>query len=138
MFKSAAPKGYNTVTTYLVVKNAQRIIDFTRKAFKAVVREHHLRPDGKLMHAEIQIGDTRLMIADIPRGSKAIPAMFYLYVSDCDAVYKQAIKAGGKSVRKPADQPYGDRSGAVRDAAGNQWWLATKLNPARKSRRKAR
>jgi len=122
----AAPKGYNTVTTYLTVKNALGVIDFAKKAFGAEVTEKHLQPNGKLMHAEIRIGDTRIMLGEASGQWKAMPAMFYMYVSDCDAIYKKAIKAGAKSVRAPADQFYGDRSGGVQDKAGNQWWVATK------------
>jgi uncharacterized glyoxalase superfamily protein PhnB len=122
---TAVPKGYNTVTTYLTVKGAVDVLSFMKKAFGAKVGEKHMNGDGTLMHAEAVIGDTRIMLGEACKGSP-MPAMLYMYVGDCDAVYKKALKAGAKSVMPPTDQFYGDRSGGVTDKAGNQWWIATR------------
>lgn len=123
--KTAVPKGYNTVTTYLAVKGANDVLSFIKKALGAKIAEKHMNDDGSVMHAEAIIGDTRIMIGD-PGPKDPIPAMLYMYVPNCDAVYKKALKAGAKSIMPPADQFYGDRSGAVRDKAGNVWWFATR------------
>ena len=79
-----------------------------------------LRPDGKIMHAELKIGDSVVMISDASEHAKATSAMLYVYVPNVDAVYQQALKAGATSIMEPADQFYGDRSGGVKDPAGNQ------------------
>ncbi len=134
---SAVPKGYSTVTTYVTAKGALGVLDFMKKAFGAKVSEKHLKDDGSLMHAEAKIGDTRIMLGEASKQWKAMPAMFYMYVADCDAVYKKALKAGAKSVREPADQYYGDRSGGVQDKAGNQWWFATRAKKAATKKKKS-
>lgn len=135
--KSAAPKGYNTVTTYLTVKGAGDVLAFMKKAFGAVVSEKHINDDGTIMHAEAKIGDTRIMLGEACQGGP-MPAMLYMYVPNCDAVYKKAIKAGAKSVMPPTDQFYGDRSGGVKDKAGNQWWIATRKEKVSKTELKKR
>ncbi len=76
------------------------------------------------MHAEVKIGDSIVMMGE-GADSKNFPGMLHLYMEDVDAVYQRAIQAGAKSLREPADQPYGDRSGGVEDAFGNQWWIST-------------
>jgi PhnB protein len=119
-----APKGYNTVTTYLAVKGADSVLAFIKKAFGAKVLKKHLHSKGNIMHAEAMIGDTRIMLGD-PGDRHPMTAMLYMYVPDCDTVYKKALKAGAKSVMKPMDMFYGDRSGAVKDKAGNVWWIST-------------
>jgi PhnB protein len=135
--KSAAPKGYNTVTTYLTVKGAGDVLAFMKKAFGATVSEKHVNDDGTIMHAEAKIGDTRIMLGEACQ-SGPMPAMLYMYVPNCDAVYKKAIKAGAKSVMPPTDQFYGDRSGGVQDKAGNQWWIATRKEKVSKAELKKR
>jgi uncharacterized glyoxalase superfamily protein PhnB len=121
----AVPEGYHTVCPYIVVAGVAQLIDFAKQAFDA--KEVHVskRPDGTIMHAEVKIGDSIVMMGESPE--KKFPAMLHLYVEDVDAVYQRALAAGAKSMREPADQPYGDRSGGVEDAFGNQWWLATHI-----------
>lgn len=119
------PDGYHTVTPYLVVDDASAILSFIERAFGGTVRSRYLSPDGRVMHAEAQIGDSRVMLGEASGEWPGMPAMLHLYVEDVDAVYRQALEAGATSVREPQDMFYGDRSGGVRDAAGNQWWLAT-------------
>ena len=119
------PDGFHTVTPYLVVEEVDKVIDFVKRAFAAKERFRHLRPDGKTGHAEVTIGDSIIMMGEAPEPSKAMAAMLYLYVNDADATYKQAVAAGGQSIMEPTTMFYGDRSGAVADPCGNQWWIAT-------------
>ncbi|MGH9380435.1 MAG: VOC family protein [Thermoanaerobaculia bacterium] len=121
------PDGYHTVTPYLLVEDAPGILSFIERAFGGKVLSRHLAPDGRVAHAEVQIGDSRVMLSEAREEWPAMPAMLHLYVEDVDAVYGQAVEAGGTSIREPEDMSYGDRSGGVRDAAGNQWWIATHI-----------
>ena len=120
------PDGYHTLTPYLVVDGAERIVKFMKDAFGAqFVFEPMKRPDGKIMHAELRIGDSVVMISDASERAKATSATLHVYVPDVDAVYQKALKAGGTSVMEPADMFYGDRSGGVTDPAGNHWHIGT-------------
>jgi PhnB protein len=119
------PEGHQTVSPYIVVPGIAKLIDFMKQAFEAKEIYASRRPDGSVMHAEMKIGDSILMMGEAPAGGKNFPAMLHVYVEDVDAVYQRAIQAGGKSLREPADQPYGDRSGGLEDAFGNQWWVST-------------
>ncbi len=120
------PDGYHTVTPYLTVRGAAKVIDFLAQAFGAErPTETIKRPDGSIMHAQVKIGDSRVMIAEENEMAKAAPATLYLYVPNVDSAYQQAIKAGGKSIMEPMDMFYGDRSGGVKDPSGNSWFLAT-------------
>jgi PhnB protein len=119
------PEGHHTVTPYIVVPGVSKLIDFAKQAFGATEVYVGRSPDGSVKHAEIKIGDSIVMMGEGGEGGKVFPAMLHLYVEDVDAAYQRAIQAGAKSVREPADQPYGDRSGGVDDAFGNQWWMAT-------------
>ena len=124
----AIPEGYHTITPYFAVRNAAGLIEFLERAFNAEVSERLAAPDGTVMHAQLKIGDSMVMIGHVPKEAdyKLMPAMLYMYVEDADAVFKKAVQAGGKVVMEPVDQFYGDRSGAVEDPAGNQWWIATR------------
>ena len=120
------PNGYHTVTPYLVVRGAAKTIEFMKKAFGAeALFEPLRRPDGLIMHAEVKIGDSPVMISDATEQHPPMPAMLHLYVPDVDAVFKRAVSAGGTSVMEPMDQFYGDRSGGVKDPAGNHWFIGT-------------
>jgi len=120
------PEGYHTLTPYLVVDGAEKIVQFMKNAFGAqFVFEPMMRPDGKIMHAELKIGDSVVMISDASERAKATSAMLYVYVPNVDAVYQKALKAGGTSVMEPTDMFYGDRSGGVTDPAGNHWHIGT-------------
>jgi PhnB protein len=119
------PDGYHTVIPYLVVPGVAQVIDFAKQAFGATEVYVFKRPDGTVQHAEIKIGDSTVMMGEGGPGGKHFPAMLYLYMENVDAVYQRAVQAGGKSIREPADQIYGDRVGAVEDAGGNQWWIST-------------
>jgi uncharacterized glyoxalase superfamily protein PhnB len=121
------PDGVHTVTPYLVVAGIPKLIDFLKQAFGAQEVGRMARPDGGIMHAEVQIGDSKVMMGT-PMGEwKAKPCSLYLYVEDVDAVYQRAIQAGGTSVGEPKDQFYGDRSGGVIDPSGNYWGIGTHI-----------
>ncbi|WP_028349011.1 VOC family protein [Bradyrhizobium murdochi] len=122
------PKGFHTVTPYLVVDGADKVIRFMKEAFGAEpVFEPMMRPDGKIMHAEFKIGDSIVMVSDSSERAQATSTMLHLYVPNVDAVYQKALKAGATSLMEPADQFYGDRSGSVKDAAGNSWHIGTHI-----------
>ena len=120
------PDGFHTITPYLVVDGAEKVIRFMKDAFGAQpLFEPMMRPDGKIMHAEFKIGDSIVMISDKSERAQVTSDMLYLYVPDVDAVYRKALKAGGTSLMEPTDQFYGDRSGGVVDPAGNRWHIGT-------------
>jgi PhnB protein len=121
------PDGYHTVTPYLVANGVPKLIEFLQQAFGAEEISRHTNPDGSITHAEVKIGDSRVMMGEASEQWKAMPSMLHLYVEDTDATYKRALEAGATSVREPADQFYGDRSAGVQDHSGNQWWLATHI-----------
>lgn len=122
----AVPEGHHTVCPYLVVSGVGKLIDFVKQVFGATEVYVSRRPDGTVQHAEVRIGDSIVMMGE-GANIKSFPAMLHVYMEDCDAVYHRAIEAGAKSVREPSDQPYGDRTGGVEDAFGNQWFIATHL-----------
>jgi PhnB protein len=125
------PEGLHTVTAQLILEDAASTIDWYRKALGATERMRALGPDGKVMHAEIQIGDTILMVNDPMGGAKSpktlggSPASLWIYVPDCDALFNRAASAGAKVVMPVADQFWGDRSGTLIDPSGFQWTIAT-------------
>ena len=121
------PDGLHTVTPYLVVPGVAQLIDFMKQVFDATEIRRMALPDGTVMHAEVRIGDSALMMGQAPGGYQALTASLYVYVKDTDAVYQRAIAAGATSLMAPADQFYGDRNAGVKDASGNTWWIATHL-----------
>lgn len=121
------PEGYSTITPYLLATDAGGLLDFLKRGLGATVKSSHNGPDGRIMHAELKIGNSMLMLGQAHGEWPAMPSMLYLYVEDVDGVYKQAIAAGGKSLREPTNEYYGDRSCGVQDAHGNQWWIATHI-----------
>jgi PhnB protein len=134
----ATPDGYHSVQPYVMFKNCAAAMAFYEKAFGAKERRRMARPDGRIAHAEIQIGDSTVMMADEAPEMDCFSAEHFggsavglhLYVDDCDAVYAQAIAAGAKSLFEPADQPYGDRMSGVGDPFGYKWWIATHIKDA--------
>jgi len=135
------PEGFHTITPYLVVDGAEKIIHFMKDAFGAQVAfEPMKRPDGKIMHAELKIGDSIVMISDPSERAQATSDMLHVYVPNVDAVYQKALKAGAIPEMEPSDQFYGDRTGGVRDPAGNRWSIATHVedvSPAELKKRAA-
>jgi PhnB protein len=129
-------RSYNTLQPYLIIKNCGVALDFYKAAFGATERMRATRPDGQIGHAEIQIGDTCLMMADehpeigafSPDHFGGSPVSLHVYVDDCDTTFRRAIAAGAKQDREPADQPYGDRMAGVLDPFGYKWWIATAIS----------
>lgn len=129
----AIPEGYHSVTPYLMVKGGAAAIEFYKAAFGAREVLRMGGADGKVHHAEIEIGDSRLMLADehpelqalSPKSIGGTPVSIHLYVEDVDATVARAVAVGGKLIREVADQFYGDRTGGVEDPFGHRWFVAT-------------
>lgn len=129
----AIPEGYHAVTPYLIIKGAAEALEFYKKAFGATELFRMAQPDGKIGHAEIQIGDSRIMLADEfpemkyvgPQTLGGSPVSIMLYVEDVDSVYNQAIAAGGNEQRPLEDKFYGDRVGSLVDPFGHVWHVGT-------------
>jgi PhnB protein len=127
------PEGYHSVTPYLIVKGAAQALEFYKKALGATEVMRMDDPSGKLMHAEIKIGDSMIMLADefpemgakSPQTLGGSPVGLCVYVPNVDQQFQQAIAAGAKEERPVKDQFYGDRSGTLRDPFGHQWTIAT-------------
>ncbi len=119
------PRGLRSITPYLFPQDPDRLIDFLKRAFGGEQTLRATRPDGIVMHAEVRIGDSSVMMGSPIGQFGPMQSSIYLYVKDCDAVYQQAIQAGGISVFEPVDMQTGERYGAVKDPAGNIWWIAT-------------
>lgn len=119
------PEGYTSVAPYLVVHGAQKVIDFLKKAFIATELRRYERPDGTIVHAELRIDDTVVMIADGKPDWPASPCHLHVYVENVDETYRRAIAAGGVSVQEPLRKDDPDRRGGFKDPAGNSWWVAT-------------
>lgn len=124
---SYVPKGLNNVNVYLHPLRAEPVINFIKRAFGAREIAKYASPDGVVHHAEFQVGSSVLEMGEAHGQYQPMKSMFYLYVPDCDAVYRQALAAGGTPLSEPKDQPYGDRSGGVTDPFGNQWYVATHI-----------
>ncbi len=134
------PDGYHSVQPYLILSNALPVRSIsTSKAFGAKERLR-MEKDGRVGHAEIEIGDSCIMLADehpqigahSPEHYGGSPVSLMVYVSDCDAVYKRALAAGAKSEREPTDQFYGDRMAGVLDPFGYKWYLGTHIKDVSK------
>jgi len=129
--KKAVPEGFHTVTPALTLDDCATAIDWYKKALGAEELTRSAGPGGKLMHAEIRIGDSRVMMSDAVMGGKGpkeyggSPASLWIYVDDCDALFNRAVAAGGQVVMPVADQFWGDRFGAINDPFGYRWSFAT-------------
>jgi PhnB protein len=129
----AIPDGYHAITPYLSIKGAAEAIDFYKRAFGATERLRLAQPDGRIGHAELQLGDSCIMLADEcpemdfrgPGTLGGTPVHLHFYVDDVDAVVKRAVAAGATVVRPVQDQFYGDRSGSLADPYGHMWHVAT-------------
>src|SRR5919106_3734839 len=98
------PEGYHTVTPYLTVQGAAKLIEFLKQAFEAQETERITQPDGTIGHAEVRLGDSVVMLADSGGERQPMPSGIYLYVTDTDAIYQRALQAGATSIMEPADQ----------------------------------
>ncbi len=127
------PEGYHSVTPYLCIDGAAEAIEFYKKAFGAKELSRMPAPGGKVGHAEVQIGDSHVMLADefpemgfrSPKSVGGTPVMMHLYVDDVDATVARAASAGAKVVRAVEDQFYGDRGGKIEDPFGHSWYVST-------------
>lgn len=127
------PEGYHTVTPYMVIKNAKNALTFYQNAFNAKVLMQMPGKDGLIMHAEMQVGDSKIMLTDEMPGQDAkspesyggSPMSLMLYVEDVDKLFKQATEAGAHVVRPVSNQFYGDRAGTLKDPFGHIWTLST-------------
>jgi PhnB protein len=128
MSLSHKPQGYSTVSPYLIVDGASRTIEFLVRAFDAVELRRFPDPAGKLMHAEVRIDDTVVMIADGSEGWPPLPASVHIYVADVDATYRRALEAGATSLQEPVKKDDEDKRGGVKDAGGTTWWIATRVD----------
>jgi len=122
---SPVPEGFHTVTPYMVVTGAARLIEFLKQAFDAEEKLRVPKPDGTIMHAELRIGDSALELADGNEQHPPHPVALHLYVEDADAVYGRALQAGATSSHAPTNQDYGDREASIKDPSGNSWYIAT-------------
>ena len=125
MATKSIPEGYHSITPSFCVEGAQEFIDFIKLVFDAQDRFKMEGPGGKIMHAELSIGDSALMVGDAQPQWPAKINSLYVYVDDVDATYARALKAGATSVRAPENAFYGDRTAAVQDPFGNSWGIAT-------------
>jgi PhnB protein len=121
------PDGYTTVSPYLIVDGASETIDFLVRVLDAVELRRFEGPAGGIMHAEVRIDDTIVMLTDGAEGWPAIPSHVHVYVSDVDATYARALEAGAVSIQEPAQKDDPDKRGGVKDAGGTTWWIATKV-----------
>ena len=127
------PEGYRRVTPYLIVDGAAAAIDFYTSVLGATERMRMDAPEGRVGHAELEIGDSVIMLADEhpemnargPRSTGGTPVSLHMYVEDVDSVFERAVEAGAKSLRPVEDQFYGDRTGSLKDPFGHVWHLAT-------------
>jgi uncharacterized glyoxalase superfamily protein PhnB len=118
------PEGYNTVMPYLILKNASEFIDFMTEVFEAEVTYKAMHDEKTIMHAELKIGDSKIMFADATEQWKVQPAGLFIYVDGADVVYNKAKLKGAEVVTLMTDQSYG-RSGGVKDPFGNTWWITS-------------
>lgn len=129
------PKGFHTITPSLICADAPKAIDFYKKALGAEEVMRVPGPDGRIMYAELRIGDSTLMLGDEmpeqgmkgPTSFGGTPVSFFVYAEDVDAAWKRAIDAGGKQIMALENQFWGDRAGCFEDPAGHQWWLAQRI-----------
>jgi PhnB protein len=126
MSSSWKPQGYSDVSVYMMVEGAQGVVDFLKKTFDATELRRFDGKDAKIMHAELRVGDTVVMIADAGGAFPAFPVWLHVYVPDADATYKKALEAGGMAVQAPVRKEGDpDRRGGFKDPSGNTWWVST-------------
>jgi PhnB protein len=118
---------YHTINTWIVTKNSDQMIEFLKVAFNGVELGRVYNNDGTIGHAEVQIGDSKILLFDAKPILREIPAFVFLYVDNGDILYEQALKAGAVSITKMTTHSWGDRVGRVQDPFGNIWWITTPI-----------
>jgi PhnB protein len=121
------PEGFHSVTPYLTVNGAAKLLDFLKQAFGAEEIGRYAEPGGRIAHACVRIGDSMVEMSDCTAEWPATPCSLHFYVPDVDAVYRRAVQAGGVSLREPENQFYGERSAGVKDPCGNKWFIGTTI-----------
>jgi PhnB protein len=124
---SFKPETYTSVAPYLIVNGAEQTIAFLVAVFGAERLRMQPRPDGKLEHGEVRIGDTVVMLTDAADGWPAIPSHVHVYVPDVDATYQRALQAGATSVQEPINKEDADKRGGFQEPGGTTWWVATQV-----------
>jgi uncharacterized glyoxalase superfamily protein PhnB len=132
------PTGFHTITPYLMAKEGAKLIDFLKAALGAQIKHISKSPDGLIMHATLQIGDSMLMLSDARGDWPAQPTGMYLYVPDVDQWYQRAMTAGAESINAPRNEFYGDRMAGIKDPSGNTWWFATHVEDVSEDEMKKR
>ena len=127
MSTSFKPSGYTSVAPYLVVNGAGATMDFLVTAFGAEELRRIPADDGKVLHAELRLDDTVIMLADGTASWPPVPAHVHFYVPDVDATFRRALEAGAQSVQEPGRRDDENRRGAVKDAGGTTWWISTRI-----------
>ncbi|GJM42516.1 MAG: extradiol dioxygenase [Ardenticatenaceae bacterium] len=127
MDHSYKPDGYNSVTPYLIVDGADGTIDFLIQTFDAVQLRRFNNEEGKIMHAEVLIDDSIIMLADKAEEWPPTPSYVHIYVPDVDATYQRALNAGAESVQAPVQKDDPDKRGGVKDTGGTTWWISTQV-----------
>ena len=122
------PDGYHSVNPYIVVEGVEHLIAFLGEVFGGLeYGERETRPDGTIGHANVRIGDSVVMLSEATSDHPARPCVQFAYVGDVDAVFRNALRAGAKTIIEPSEQPWGDRVGGFHDPFDNRWWVATHL-----------
>lgn len=121
------PDSYNSVSPYLIVNGAHGTIEFLKTVLGATELRRYPSPDGKIMHAEVRIDDSVVMVADSVEGWPATNANVHVYVPEVDDTYRRALAAGAESIQEPVQKQDEDKRGGVKDAGGTTWWIATRV-----------
>lgn len=121
------PEGYHTITPYLIVEDADKLVEFVEKIFDGKLLFKIQTEAGRISHGEMKIGDSVIMLSEAAGEWKPTNVMLLLYVEDVDATYQRALDAGAISIKEPKNEFYGDRSSVVRDSFGNFWSIATHI-----------
>lgn len=121
------PEGYTSVSPYLVVQGAAATIEFLKSAFDATELRSYPDAEGRLLHAEVRIADSVVMLADSAPAWPALAAHVHVYVPDVDATFRRALQAGAESVQEPVKKQDEDKRGGVKDAGGTTWWISTRV-----------
>ena len=125
MNEDYTPNGFNQVSPYLRVTDAHSLVNFVVQVFNAQILERTERPDGKVSHAAVRIGDSSLEIAEATERFGAMPGALHIYVPDIDETHRRAIENGAQALHEPMEMDYGERASAVVDISGNHWYIAT-------------